>query len=47
MKVLADKNFKAEFSSTLSPMMEERRVAAQNKRSLKSTQDDVQRCSIG
>ena len=46
MKVLADKNHKADFSSTLSPMMEERRVAAQ-KRSLKSTQDDVQRCSIG
>ena len=45
MKVLADKNFKAEFN-TLSPMMEEKRVATQ-KRSLKSTQDDVLRCSIG
>ena len=45
MKVMADKNHKANFS-TLSPMMEERRVAAQ-KRSLKGTQDDVQRCSIG
>ena len=46
MKVMADKNHKTNFS-TLSPMMVERRTVAAQKRSLKGTQDDVQRCSIG
>ena len=42
MKVLTDKNHKAEFN-TLTPMTEK----GTQKRSLKSTKDDVQRCSIG
>ena len=47
MKVLADKNHKTEFN-TLSPMSSScEEKLGQQKRSLKSTKDDVQRCSVG